>query len=304
MKIAYLICAHTDCTQLNRLIKALTYHQQTGFFVHLDQKSTIPPKDVQAPQNALELNVSKLININWGGYSQCEAILVLIKRAMESKKEYDRFVYISGLDYPIWPNSQILSYFKEHRNKECIMALNLSELKEPRKMPERIKAYHFFRDSKIGNPQLKHLLCGGMRRITRLFFFKHRNHFNGMPVYEGSSWWALSRECLQYVLDYYRINGKQIRTYFKYTFAPDEMMLHTLVFNSPFGKNALLYTEKNYPGLVGLTPLHYIEYNGGISVYKEKDYDKLLISEKMFCRKVETGVSDELMNKIDLYRNE
>jgi hypothetical protein len=67
MKIAYLICAHTDCTQLNRLIKALTYHQQTGFFVHLDQKSTIPPKDVQAPQNALELNVSKLININWGG---------------------------------------------------------------------------------------------------------------------------------------------------------------------------------------------------------------------------------------------
>ena len=61
MKIAYLICAHTDCTQLNRLIKALT------FFVHLDQKSTIPPKDVQAPQNALELNVSKLININWGG---------------------------------------------------------------------------------------------------------------------------------------------------------------------------------------------------------------------------------------------
>lgn len=303
MKIAYLICAHTDCTQLNRLIKALAYHQETGFFVHLDKKSQITPQDVQTPQDVLELSVIKIVNVNWGGYSQCEAILALIQRAMESKMKYDRFVYISGLDYPIWPNSRILHYFETYRNKECIMALNLSELREPRKMPERIKAYHFFRDSKIDNPQLKRLPCGGMRWITRLFFFEYRNHFKGMPIYEGSSWWALSRECLQYVLDYYRINGKQVKKYFKYTFAPDEMMLHTLVFNSSFGKNALLYKKKNYPGLVDLTPLHYIEYDDAIAIYEERDYDKLLASGKMFCRKVKTGRSDELMNKIDLYRN-
>lgn len=221
---------------------------------------------------------------------------------MRSDIKYERFVYISGQDYPLWSNKRISDYFEKNRTTEFIEALNLSELKTPRKMPERIKAYHFFRDCEITNPKLKRILCGGMRRVTRLFFFKYRNHFLGHPVYEGSSWWALSRECLQYVLDYYNKYGWKVENYFKYTFAPDEMMIHTLVFNSPFGRNALLFDKGYYPGLVGLTPLHYIEYNGAIAVYTGKDYDKLLASGKMFCRKVRTGVSDVLLDKIDRHR--
>lgn len=67
MNIAYLICAHTDCTQINRLIKALCYKQQTGFFIHLDKKSSIDISQIQSPDGALECDAFKLINVNWGG---------------------------------------------------------------------------------------------------------------------------------------------------------------------------------------------------------------------------------------------
>lgn len=304
MKIVYLICAHTDSVHINRLINALSHNKNTGFVVHLDKKSAIEIENIKKPSNAAELIVLKSINVNWGGYSQCEAIIQLINAAMSSYIKYDRFVYISGQDYPLWSNERIQSFFQINKDKEYIMALNLSELKSPRKMPERIKAYHFFRDCNITYPPIKRLICGGFRRLSRLFFFANRNHFCGLPIYEGSSWWALSRECLLYVLDYYKSEGIKIKQYFKYTFAPDEMMIHTLVFNSPYRNKAILYDKCIYPGLVGLTPLHYIEYSGAIAIFTEKDKDKLITSDKMFCRKVKTEVSDKLMDIIDNYRNE
>lgn len=48
-----------------------------------------------------------------------------------------------------------------------------------------------------------------------------------------------------------------------------------------------------------ITFTHYIEYRDGIKIFIEEDFDKLMNSGKMFCRKVYTGISDSLLNKID-----
>lgn len=48
--------------------------------------------------------------------------------------------------------------------------------------------------------------------------------------------------------------------------------------------------------------LYYIEYKGYIETFTEDDFDKLIASEKMFVRKLQSGVSDQLMDKIDAYR--
>ena len=79
------------------------------------------------------------------------------------------------------------------------------------------------------------------------------------------------------------------------------MLVQTIVFNSKYAKKAILH-EGEYPGLVGLTPLHYIEYNGLIRVYDEDDFEMLINSGKMFVRKVKSGISDKLISKIDQYR--
>lgn len=48
--------------------------------------------------------------------------------------------------------------------------------------------------------------------------------------------------------------------------------------------------------------LYYIEYKGYIETFTEDDFDKLIASGKMFVRKLQSGVSDQLMDKIDAYR--
>lgn len=47
--------------------------------------------------------------------------------------------------------------------------------------------------------------------------------------------------------------------------------------------------------------LYYIEYKGYIETFTENDFDKLIASDKMFVRKLQSGVSDQLMDKIDTY---
>ena len=41
-----------------------------------------------------------------------------------------------------------------------------------------------------------------------------------------------------------------------------------------------------------------------MKVFTEKDYDAILASGKMFCRKTVTGKSNKLMDMIDEHRND
>lgn len=80
------------------------------------------------------------------------------------------------------------------------------------------------------------------------------------------------------------------------------MMVQSIVFNSYFAKDAILYDSTIYPGLANLTPLHYIEYDKKINTYTIEDLSKLIKSGKMFFRKAETGKSDRLLDAIDALR--
>jgi len=123
-----------------------------------------------------------------------------------------------------------------------------------------------------------------------------------LSIYGGSQWFNIPRNCAEYLLD--RMNDSILRRYFRTSFAPDEMFVQTIIFNSEYKNNVIdCFEDGIYPGLEKITFSHYIEYKGGQKIFKLTDYDKLIKSKKMFCRKVKTGVSDELLNKINEYRN-
>lgn len=65
----------------------------------------------------------------------------------------------------------------------------------------------------------------------------------------------------------------------------------------PFASKGLLL-EGEYPGLTRLTPLHYIDYGASIRVMTLEDLPVLQQSGKMFCRKVVSGESDTLIEKL------
>ena len=68
--------------------------------------------------------------------------------------------------------------------------------------------------------------------------------------------------------------------------------------------NRCILTKGPYPGLDALTPLHFIDYNPVIKILDESDYTRLIESGKMFCRKVVSGKSDELVALIEAHKKQ
>lgn len=304
MKIAYLISAHTDPIQLKRLITALNIENVTSFFIHIDKKVNIKTfTDLISGNNIFF--IKNRIKTNWGAFSQCKYQIALIEACLNNPLKFNRVFFLSGLDYPLWSNNRIINFLSQNKEKEFIMGMNLTNCNYPPKMQTRVKLYHF-RDIPINNSFLKRAIYGGLRELLKIIGITKNNFINcnntKLDVYCGSSWWCISNECLNYVFQTIQTN-KAITHYFKTCIAPDELLIQTIVFNSKFAEKALLY-KGEYPGLVGLTPLHYIEYTNKIATYSEKDFNKLIASDKMFCRKLQTGISDKLMDKIDQYRHD
>lgn len=301
MNIAIMIAAHADPVQLKRLVDSLR-GIGADFYIHIDKKKEIEPF-VNALKDTDVNFISKRVCTNWGGESQCEYQRNLMEAVLNSAKRYDRVFFLSGMDYPLWSNERIVDYLESNPHRELIMGMNLSDCNEPRKMQTRVRQFHY-RDLPIGNLTMRRFLYAGIREVLDSLHIRKNNYIQignrKCKVYCGSSWWCLTGECLQYVYDTI-CNQKEYWDYFKTCLAPDEMLIQTIVFNSKYASNAILY-EGNYPGLVGLTPLHYIEYDKEIHTYTDKDFEKLINSGKMFVRKLQTGVSDGLIRLIDDYR--
>ena len=106
MKIAFLVAAHTDIEQLKRLSKSLL--KNGDVYIHIDAKV----KNITDFINQLTFNTlsysqgNKIIflkiSVAWGGYSQIKCQSLLFQQALNSSQKYERFVYLSGLDYPIY----------------------------------------------------------------------------------------------------------------------------------------------------------------------------------------------------------
>lgn len=247
--------------------------------------------------------INKRVLVQWAGFSQCQYQKALIDECLASNIEYDRVFFLSGLDYPLWSNNEIVEYLTEKPSKELICGFDISACFKPTKIREKFILYHFFRDMPTRNNQFKRLFSGSARLLMRLLPFRKKPYIElssgkRMDIYMGSSWWCITGGCLRFVRQNWT---PQIESYFKTCFAPDEMLIQTIIFNSPFKDNAILYTG-SYPGLVGLTPLHLIEYNGSIKVFNDADLSMIENSKKMFFRKAISGVSDKLLDIIDSRR--
>lgn len=240
-----------------------------------------------------------------GGYSQCRYQKSLIKSCVESNVKYDRVFFLSGLDYPLMSNKDIFDVLANNTDKEFIAGKNITLTEEVRQH-KKIRQYHFFRDLPIKNPTLFRCVKGIAQLLMKYLPIRRTGYIvtrgKRCDIYYGSSWWCLSGACLAYV--YNELFGNpDWENYFRFAYTPDELMIQTIVFNSKFKSKALLFPDSTR-GLVNLTPLHYIEYHKSIKVFEVKDFEKLMSSGKMFARKLVTGKSDALMDKIDKLRTD
>jgi hypothetical protein len=219
MKIAYLILAHNNPRVLTRAIAQLST-DDCAFFIHIDRKSNID--DFSAIQGQNIYYCDHRVPVYWGDFSQVEAILTLLRTAQKHQPDY--YLLISGSDYPLRSGRYIHDFLEANRGLEFI---NLVKVPAPGKPLSRINTLRYPRSKPV-----RHLVSRALAKIG----LAQRNcaeFLGGVEPYSGGTWWCLTSEACQYVLDFVDRNRGFVR-FFEDMFAPDEAFFHTILANSRF----------------------------------------------------------------------
>lgn len=239
-----------------------------------------------------------------GGYSQVLYQKELIRCALEkekSLKHFSRFVIMTGQDYPLVSNKQMFSWYEENSNLQMMLGINLT--KNFLEKYGRFTMYHFLRDTKFRNYLYQRIASAACRKIMKYIPIRKNPYLllggEKWDIWMSSSYMSLTHDCAEHV--YQMMLRKGIGRYFKFSFVPEEMMIPTIIFNSQFKSETCELPKDKYQGLISISRMEEFEYGKQIKVYDEKDYKSLLDSGKFFCRKVETGYSDNLMDMLDVH---
>ncbi|MTM92185.1 N-acetylglucosaminyltransferase, partial [Turicibacter sanguinis] len=115
-RMAYLILAHKNSTQINMLIDALT-HDKIDIFIHLDLKSTIKD-EIRQCENIYF--VENRTDVEWGTVSQVYAMLNSLQVIYNTNKKYDYIHLISGQDFPLNKAEDIITFFYLNNGKQFL----------------------------------------------------------------------------------------------------------------------------------------------------------------------------------------
>lgn len=305
VKIAFGISAYKDSRQVKRLINALQ-GDNCVFFVHVDKKANIRDfvSELKDIHNCHILK--KRYTVQWGGWHQVKYQFLFLREMVNYPTRIDRLFVLSGQDYPLWNNLQIVDESISQPDRIWMKALNLTQLSEGSYQKRMLSIPHFFRDTNFHSKRIRRLITGGVRE----FFFRflpniRQTHIvvegNKWDIWKSSGYFSCNFEVAKYILETVD-RYPQIQSYFKRCFVPEELTIPTILFNSKYKDYAEVFPKKQYEGLSTLAVLHEFYYSNAIKIYQEKDFEGLINSRKMFCRKVETGVSDKLMDLIDIHR--
>lgn len=299
MKFAFLILAHEDPDHLRRLINALD-DPRFDFFVHVDRKANLEDfrfEGYQLQHSTLTV-LENRVTTYWGDMTLVDAMLKLYRRAYKTK-HYDRYITLSGLDYPLASNQEIYDVLSD-LSREYISARPLGQ-----ELAFRLRGIYLWK---------YHILARIARRLVcNYHVVMHPDKLRirkedpqKAEVYFSSQWHALSGDCVAWMLKTLEDNPR-ISRFFRYSYAPDEMLIPTLIFNSPYGDRVI---PGNFPEgqdfeelFASLPTIHHLRReNKNVVVFREEDYEELMASRKLFCRKTRTGISDSLLDRIDGYR--
>ena len=286
MKIAIVVLLHEYKNQQKKLITYLS--KDFDIYVHIDKKSKVKISEFNIPN----VYTYKEYKIYWGSINLTYATLLLFKKA--AKKNYDRYILISGSDIPLKPNKEIYDFFSNN-NKEY---LSYTQLPTPwwngNGGFDRIDFFHANNIDR-GNVSFIDKIC---IKITNIiiekfltpFMKKHniRRRINNLKYYGGANWMDLTDSCIQQIIHFTDNNPKFIKK-FKYTNCADEIFFQTIILN--YCKNLKL--ENNL--------LRYIDWESGPEyprTLRTEDFYKLKNSKKLFARKFNSEVDYEIINAI------
>jgi hypothetical protein len=287
-RIAYLILAHDSPAQLARLVRVLS-DGDSAFYIHIDRKAE-RARFVDALWETDLVHVlepAESLNIRWGGFRMVEATLRLVRRAFATAPEHSRFCLLSGTHFPIKPLDEV-----HRRLVEPIELMRVDHRltrSDRTKFGRRVQRFYM-------------MDCGLPSSLIGSGFFARRVP-DDLPIFQGSQWWALTRPCMAYVLEYVRRHPRFVR-FFRHTQVPDEMFFHSIVMDSPFRDRVSHNYVRNGPA--GMPPeprdhgITFLDWPTSESAHPKllalDDIPALMSSRCVFARKFDEQVSNDLID--------
>lgn len=307
MRIAYGIICHKDPKHIARLAYKLTNNTDNVVFLHVDKKAK--EEDFSSIISSPRIYFTKQrVNVMWGGYSSILATIILMREII-AYDDFDRFVLLQGLEYPILSNEMINKFFQYNSNIEFIRAQcisNVNNIKEEHKY----RFFYFLDKKNAFFVKVIHLINSVLLKNNVLLKMKHNYAISAkgekLYIYQGAAQFSLTKDAVIYILNFHDAN-KKFNKYFMTMYSPDESYFHTIIFNSKFLKNTTFGKAEKGNGktlhLTELENLSYFEYPSSVRLFRRiEEWPLLRDSGKLYFRKASSD-STELLDYIDTIHN-
>ncbi len=280
-KHAYLIVAHNEYSILETLLSMLD-DKRNDVYLHIDKRANDLFSQISnfKMKNARFYLLEDRINVYWGDISQVEVEILLFETAYNNYK-YSYFHLLSGVDLPIKSQNYIHTFFNENEGKEFVGFWN--EPSQIRDLNRKVLRYYFFlryfKDKKHPLHGITSLLRNIILAIQKITGFKRKQTFE---FKKGGNWVSITNEFCSYLI----FQKRAIMKRFRFTLCPDEIFLHTILWNSPF-KDNIFDLENTQRGAMRLIDWE----RGNPYVWQDNDLNELLASEYLFARKFSSNQS-------------
>jgi hypothetical protein len=276
MRLAHLILVHNNPRQLERLIKRLQ-HNYVDIYIQLDKKTSIEDFEYLSSLTNVFF-IKNRLKVYWGNYSLVQATLNGFEEILETGILYSHINLLSGQDYPLKSNAEILAFLFSNKDKTFMHSLSIED--EWKEAQPRINKYHF------GD-----FMFPGRYRFQAVI--NYLSPPRKMPIdlkpYGRSQWFTITPDCAKYVINYLKDNP-DIRRYFRMTWAPDEFTFQTILHNSQLREK--VFNDN----------LRYIKFLSGNfhpQTLTLDDATSLARSNKLFARKFNEQQDSAILDYLD-----
>lgn len=280
---AFLITAYKDYEQLYELATYLAENNKV--FIHVDKSSReISPENVKELDHIGNCVAISTREICWGSFTHIEAILDLVKLAVEDKTVTYMHL-ITAQDFPVISLDEIERRFE--KNDHIYL-----DYMGPDNLPETVKVryqyYNWFVNKNVKNKWLWMIQYVTVL-MQKLVGVKRKSIGTFTSIYKGLVYISMPRDAAEYVLDYCEEEPDYLKSLRKCQ-VPEEFFFQTLFMNSYF-KDRVVKKELRY--------MNWERGDGSSPAFlDEQDYEAIHGGDYVFARKFDTVVSAKLKEKI------
>jgi Core-2/I-Branching enzyme len=171
----------------------------------------------------------------WGDFGHVRASLKGLGAIFEQRCPFGYAILLTGADYPIRSNAQTRTLLADLGEKSFLSNFLLPTERWRNGGMDRLESWHLhvanFDIVIPANPKYDCRMASRRVVLGPSLPIKRRV-YGGLTPYGGSSYWSLSRECVEYIRGFLRRNPAYVR-FFEHVNLADGLFFHTILMNSP-----------------------------------------------------------------------